>query len=174
MILWPCLCMGQSNNISKVSQKTLQWSLLPGGGQWYNQSLASNQLQMKHHSWWKLPILYSGFGTMTYYAYQNYHQARLRKLEWRERLNASIGAENPHLDQFKGVETVTLQSQYRDFAKKRNILYTGIVAIYLFSIAEAYLSNLNLQQRINKTSAISYIPTVFEGKYPGLRIGFQF
>lgn len=156
------------------AQQSLKWSLLPGGGQLFNQIQANKVLEQKHHSWWKLPVIYGGMGTLGYFAAHNFHQARLRKLEWRQRINPSINAENPYKNQFLNVEIVTLQSEYRDYSLRRNVMIAGIAGVYLVSIAEAYLSGLNIQKRMMDKSELSIAPTVIGANNPGFKLNWSF
>jgi len=164
----------QMTDQNNHAQQALKWSLIPGAGQVYNQANASKLLDQKHHSWWKLPVIYGGIGACGYFAAQNFYQARLRKLEWRQRINPSINAENPYKNQFLNVEIVTLQSEYRDYSLKRNVMIAGIAGIYLISIAEAYLSGLNIQKKISDNSQLSVAPTVIGANNPGFKLNWSF
>ena len=154
-------------------RQSLMWSMVPGGGQLFNQIQANQKLEQKHHSWWKLPAIYGAFGTLGYFAAQNYQEARLRKLEWRQRLNPSVNAENPYKNRFLHVETVTLQSEYRDYSLRRNIMLAGMLGVYLITIAEAYLSGLNIQRKIMDQSRLSFTPILIGTNNPALKLSWS-
>ncbi len=103
-------------------KKATYWALIPGAGQVYNKK------------YWKLPIVYAGFGVIGYFAFTNrgeylkYHDAYI--------CSATLGndCENPLAQKYSTKDLKTIRDYYR-----RNMELSFIVggAWYVLQILDA-------------------------------------
>ncbi|MDR1761207.1 MAG: DUF5683 domain-containing protein [Bacteroidales bacterium] len=177
LIITTCICLLISINTAfaqttSVDEKqhsptraTIYSAVLPGLGQAYNKN------------YWKIPIIYAGFGGIGYglYFYQRQY------MEFRDVYNTY--KDNPPEGTFSvlgtsGYTISTVQSARDYYRRYRDLCIIGASAWYLLNILEAYVyANLfdfdvsdDLSWRISPT----LIPTTNARLSPGLNISFSF
>ncbi|HMX87138.1 MAG: hypothetical protein K1X68_12335 [Saprospiraceae bacterium] len=106
--------------------KAFAYSLLvPGGGQIYNRK------------WWKLPIVYAGFG-FTFYLV-DFNRTQYHRFDNAFRMRVDLGETNS-TDEFKGIYSLSaLNVQRKYYDKNLQRSYLAIVGAYLLSGMDAFV-----------------------------------
>lgn len=100
---------------------TMLSAILPGAGQYYNKK------------YWKIPVIYAGFGVLGYSVefnqtnYRNFKDELIRRQQ-------GAGALDPDLERYSNANLDELQSFYR---RNRDLSYIGIALFYLVNIIDA-------------------------------------
>ncbi|MDD4847897.1 MAG: DUF5683 domain-containing protein [Bacteroidales bacterium] len=120
-------------------KKATLWALLPGAGQAYN------------HKYWKMPIVYAGFGTITYLIirytnqFQEWNNAYLYKAT-----NGERGKYNHYVDVY---DQAQLQSMKEFYQSNREWCYFAGVVLYVLQIidasVDAHLYNFNVSDDLS-------------------------
>jgi len=131
LILVSCPSLTEAQKADSVStinkranKAALMSALLPGLGQAYNKS------------YWKIPVLYAGLGTLVYFArtnnedYQKYYQAYKYRLDGDSTTNDT---ENPNLSN----EDILVRKDY--YRRNRDLSYILIGVVYVLNIVDAYV-----------------------------------
>jgi hypothetical protein len=96
-------------------------ALLPGAGQYYNKK------------YWKIPVLYAGFGALGYSVGFNQRLYREFKDELIKR-QQNLGGLDPDLERYSDSNLNELQDFYR---RNRDLSYIGIALFYIINIVDA-------------------------------------
>ena len=145
-------------------KKASLMALMPGLGQIYN------------HKFWKVPIVYTGFGVIGYFAVTNTQQYRLYKAAYNCKTN------NPQCDDPLAEKYSKETLQYiRDYYR-RNMQLSYIVggAWYLLQIidanVDAHLSHWNISDNLSLDVSPVYQPVgIFrQPAYQGVNLRFSF
>lgn len=164
------LCFGQ-NATQKVDdfglrhspQKAFRLSLIPGLGQAYNKK------------YWKIPIIYGGFGVLYYFRDSN----RDEYLKFREAYNyVSSGETTPINNEYVGRYDVETLKSGRDYYR-RNLELTYIFAgvLYILNLVDATVDAHFYSYDINDNLSMSIQPMIPDdpGKpyAPGISLYFH-
>lgn len=136
-------------------------AILPGAGQVYNKK------------WWKLPIIYGGFGGLGYLVvfntneYQTYRNAYLLRLD----------DDATTVDQFDGIYTdanlVELKDSYR---RNRDFALIGCVLLYAMNVidanVDAHLFNFDVSEDLSMHIEPKAI-LLGSNKFPNAGIGIS-
>lgn len=144
-----------------IPQKATILSLIPGGGQIYNQK------------YWKLPVIYAGFGALAYATIKNqqfYDEVRLAYLQ---RLNKEA-VTNP---EYANVPTEMLFGLREYYRKNRDLSVIGMVGLYAFNIIDAAV-DAHLRE-FDVTDKLSFqVKPVYHmglaGNYSGINLRIRF
>ncbi|MBE9468002.1 MAG: hypothetical protein IMY72_06730 [Bacteroidetes bacterium] len=118
----------ENNNSDSVKVKmhspklaTLLSMSVPGMGQVYNKK------------YWKIPIIYIGFGTLFYYVNINndYYQKYKTAYQYR------IDEDTTTVDAFPWASKESLQNQKDYWRRNRDLCYIGVIALYVLNIIDA-------------------------------------
>jgi hypothetical protein len=106
--------------------------LIPGSGQIYN------------HEWWKVPAVYAGLGTLTYFLIMNTDSTReyLQLALYRES-GIPPGPKEKFYRQYKLYYKATDQSvydAYNYYRRDRDLCILGILGFWAINIVDAYIS----------------------------------
>lgn len=136
--------------------KALAYSLLlPGAGQVYNKK------------YWKLPIVYAGFGSMIYFISFNSTEFNRYDKALRERVD---NPSDPQ-DEFVGILSVSGIDSYRKFYDRNlQLSYIGLGIVYLLTGIDAYVDAHLSQFDISKDLSIQLAPDFYGS---GGQIGVQ-
>lgn len=99
-------------------KKAALFSLVPGGGQIYNKK------------YWKLPIIYVGFGALAYSFQYNQHWY----VTYRDALKNNL---NNIPDAYSAYDETTLDAAYKRFRNYRDLSAIGGLALYVLNIVDA-------------------------------------
>ncbi|MFN4123928.1 MAG: DUF5683 domain-containing protein [Flavobacteriales bacterium] len=100
---------------------TMLSAVLPGAGQFYNKK------------YWKIPIVYAGFGALAYSVGFNQQNYRFFKDELIRR-QQGIGGLDPDLERYSNANLDELQSFYR---RNRDLSFIGIALLYVVNIIDS-------------------------------------
>ncbi len=157
-----------SNNVApnaspldpKAKKATL-YALIPGGGQVYNKS------------YWKVPIVYAGFGVLAYslmFYNREYNSVREAYIQ---KINGQV-VTNPEFDNVPEYMLYNVRESYR---KYRDLSAIGIVGWYAFTIldatVEAHLKEFDVGENLSLRIKPSYQMTSF-GSNLGLKLQARF
>jgi hypothetical protein len=128
---------------------------LPGLGQAYN------------HKWWKIPVIYAGFGGLGFgFAWnQNYYHKYHMALKYR--YDGDPSTIDPYPDDSDD-DLVTLKNYYR---KYRDLCVIGAAALYTINIIDATVDAhlWNFKQNIGPDLSLNVNPVVAPGIFTGMR-----
>lgn len=103
------------------AKKAALYGLIPGGGQIYNKS------------YWKVPIVYAGFGALTYsFMFYNREYNSVRQA-YIQKINGQV-VTNP---EFANVPENMLYNVRESYRKSRDLSAIGMVGWYAFAILDA-------------------------------------
>lgn len=135
--------------------------VLPGAGQIYNKK------------YWKLPIVWGGFGALIYSVDYNKTQ--------RDRFDEAYGASAVGLpNEFEGVLNTQALRNYRDkFSKQLQLTYIGFVALYVVTALDAYvdahLKSFDIGDDLSLHLNPTITPEINTGRFsPGLGVVLRF
>ena len=142
-------------------RKAVLLSIIPGGGQIYN------------HSYWKVPVIYVGFGVLTYSfifydkAYNEVRAAYIQKIN-----NEPIT--NP---EYENVPEEMLYSLRESYKKSRDLSVIGIAAWYTFNLidaaVEAHLKGFDVSDKLSLKIKPQY-QVGYAGYYGGVSLKLKF
>ena len=102
----------------------LRWSILPGGGQVYNQQA------------WKVPIIYGAFAGMGYLIHSNYANMKMFKDEYLYRVGHNG---NSSLEGYENYSTDNIYSLYNSYNRDFQLMIIITVGIYALNLIDAYV-----------------------------------
>lgn len=178
--MWiPHISIAQNDSLSKPpihspKTATILSAIIPGGGQIYNKQ------------YWKVPIVYAGFASLTYIAiqnnifysdyksvydsYQNYYKTEIA--EGRSpKTDTLLLVRNQHLFSVHNVKAG------RDFyRRRRDLALIGIGGVYILQMIEAYVSAHMFSFDISDDLSVKYQPTFFYSHqvHAGIRVSVHF
>lgn len=172
-VLHPAGLNGQDKNenasISKphsIKKAAIYSAVLPGLGQVYNKAA------------WKVPIIYAGFGVLTYFIisnnkeYQLYHEAYVYKANGR-----TDPIDNPYVDKYN-LDQLQRGMDYYRRNRDLSFIVTGIW--YTLNILEAYVDahffdyDISEDLSINIRPSASFVTSFRKPPAPGVQITLKF
>lgn len=138
--------------IKKHSPKkaTLYSAILPGLGQAYNKK------------YWKIPLLYAGFGVLIYY--KGFNKDRYNK--YKTAYNYRTDNDPATIDEFadrSSIYTVEVLKRQKNYWKRNHDLVTiGIVALYLANIIDASVDAHFFNYDINDDLSLKIEPALIQ------------
>ncbi len=136
---------------------------LPGFGQIYNKQ------------YWKVPIIYAGFGALVYFIdmntgyYQTYRTAYFYRVD-----------ENPHTtDHFPNYSTDVLHRAMNHYRRNLELNYVLVAALYILNIldasVDAHLMDFDISEDLTMNITPAFERTVHSTKYStGLKFSINF
>jgi hypothetical protein len=151
--------------------------LVPGSGQIYN------------HQWWKVPAVYAGLGTLTYFLVMNTDSSReyLQLALYRES-GIPPGPKGKYYRQYMVYSAFSNQSvydAYNYYRRDRDLSILGILAFWAVNVVDAYIdAKFESAYTVDTNLSMKAEPAVFNqqmfatnlnGSFiPGLKITFAF
>lgn len=138
-------------------QKVTLLSLVPGGGQVYNEK------------YWKVPVIYAGFGLLTYsFIFYNKEYSAVRA-SYIQRLN-----NEPVTNlEYENVPTEMLYSLRESYRKSRDLSAIGLVGWYAFNLidaaVDAHLKEFDVSDKLSIRLKPQY-SIGYAGNYAGLNL----
>ena len=110
-------------------RSTIMSSIIPGSGQIHNNKI--KPINIHNRLWWKLPVIYGGLGTATYFMNFNHQEYRSIKDERlsRQTGNSRVNYINYSSDQLRSIQN--------DFRRLRDFSIISFLGVYLLQIIDA-------------------------------------
>lgn len=140
-------------------------AVIPGAGQVYNHIAMPKG---KKKAYWKVPLIYAGLGTTTYFALSNNNLKNKLRTEIEYRQNNPEGLN--YLEYDSGALT-TLYVQHRN---RRDFAIVGIGLVYILNIIDAGVEAHFVNFNVSKDLSLSIQPVVLTNQTPGLSLCFNF
>ncbi|MFN5912193.1 MAG: DUF5683 domain-containing protein [Bacteroidota bacterium] len=155
-----------SSKAHSVKRAMLYSAMAPGAGQIYNH-IAMPKGQKK--AFWKVPLIYAGLGTMSYFLFSNNSAQRSLKLEYLNRQNGE-----PTDPQWEAYDDDGILTLYNQYLGNRDLSILGLAAVYAFQIADAGIEAHFVRFDISKDLSIAFRPVILLNGNPGLNATFDF
>lgn len=158
----------QNARIRKIVPKkaTVLSAVLPGLGQIHN------------GHWWKVPIIYAGFGTLIYFSQMYAEDYRFYRKYGKEAYNST--SQTAEVPGYSSPITVSqLERAARAVSRYRDYNYLGIAVLWGVNVIEAnvtaHLKTFDVSEDLTlKVKPDLLMPAVGIIPVPGVRIAFQF
>ncbi|MCE2740885.1 MAG: DUF5683 domain-containing protein [Sphingobacteriales bacterium] len=137
-------------------QKATLLSLIPGGGQIYNQK------------YWKVPVVYIGFGALAYSTLMNQQYYDEVRLAYLQRINKEP-VTNP---EYANVPTEMLFGLREYYRKNRDLSVIGLFGLYAFNLIDAAVDAHLREFDVTDKLSLQLKPVYqmgFAGNYSGLK-----
>ena len=158
----------QNAKIRKIVPKTAttRSAILPGLGQIHN------------GHWWKVPIIYAGFGTMIYFSSYYRAQSKLYR-KYGIIANYSPGKSTQVPGYSRPIEVAQLERAARSAAKYRDYNYLGMGLLWGVNVIEAnvtaHLKTFDISEDLTmKVKPTLLMPVISTIPVPGVQVAFRF
>ena len=150
-------------HISSPVRASMLSATLPGMGQVYNRK------------YWKVPIIYAGFGTLAYFLNMNMNEYQM----WRKAYVARVDGNPNTVDDFPFHSAHTLQRAMDFYRRNLEVTYILGAALYILNILDASVDAHLMDFDVGEELAIRMQPHVVRGirpgfAAPGMRITLNF
>jgi hypothetical protein len=149
-----------------VSRAAIYSAVIPGLGQAYNKK------------YWKIPIIYAGFGVLGYFIVTNNNEYNMFKEAYLYVANGeTYPIDNPYVTKYNQTQLKDAMDYYRR-NRDLSIIVTGLW--YTLNILEAYVDAHFYDYDISDDLSMSIKPTVVNPAFanfkaaPGLKVSFKF
>jgi hypothetical protein len=142
-------------------QKATLLSLIPGGGQIYNQK------------YWKVPVVYVGFGALAYSTLMNQQYYDEVRLAYLQRINKEP-VTNP---EYANVPTEMLFGLREYYRKNRDLSVIGLFGLYAFNLIDAAVDAHLREFDVTDKLSLQLKPVYqmgLAGNYSGLNLRIRF
>ena len=136
------------------SKAAMLSATLPGMGQIYNRK------------YWKVPIIYAGFGTLYYFLDMNNSEYQ----KWRQAWIARVDGNPNTVDDFPRHSTAMLERAMDFYRRNLEITYILTAALYLLNIldasVDAHLMNFDVGEELSLGMDSHPLPSTFGNGFP--------
>jgi len=132
ILFFSLISFSQKNEIDSThlpKKATILSSILPGSGQVYNNF--HRPTDQKNRLWWKLPIIYGGLGTATFFILDNNFQFRSYKSERLYRQETGL------IDLYPEYSSDQLKLIQDDYRRWRDLSIISFLGVYLLQLVDA-------------------------------------
>ncbi|HRW21099.1 MAG TPA: DUF5683 domain-containing protein [Bacteroidales bacterium] len=139
-----------NNSKSKIhspQKATIMSAVVPGLGQIYN------------HKIWKVPIVYAGIGTLTYFALSNQNQFNNLKQAYIDRSN---GLDDPYAGILTNQGILNEMDRYRRY---RDITIFGAFLVYILQIVDANVDAHLYSFDVSDDLSLKLEPAIIAGPF---------
>ena len=112
-----------------IKRSTIMSAIFPGLGQIHNNKIKPKNIHS--HLWWKMPIIYGGLTTATYFFIQNLTEHSIVR---NERLSRQEGNPANNYVDYSDDDLQVIQNIYR---KRRDLTFIGILGVYTLQLIDA-------------------------------------
>ena len=148
------------------TKATLYSTVLPGLGQIYN------------HKWWKVPIIYAGFGVMTYFIWSNTDEYLIYRSAYIEKVNGNTNGNYSDLVGKYSEDELLSSSEYYRRNLELSILITALW--YILNIIDATVDAHLYTYDINEDLSLKISPGLLPPAantfsiQPGIKLSLSF
>ena len=153
--------------IHSVRKASLLSTVVPGAGQIYNHTAMPKG---KKKAYWKVPLIYAGLGTTTFFLIQNNNLQRDLKREYNNRI-AGTGDLDPRFDFYDNQGVLQLYTYHLN-QRDLFILATGVT--YLIQLADAAVEAHFVSFDISEDLSLQIRPSVMSMQQAGIQLSFRF
>lgn len=143
-------------------------AVLPGLGQAYNKK------------YWKIPIVYAGFGGLGYAIYYTSHNYNLARTAYRVQVGTTPA--NGHNGSYNGITDAATLKVYRDYHKRNLTIACAFTAVWyalnlVDAVVDAHLFSFNVNDKLSAHWSPMLAPNYYANTTQmagGLQINLQF
>ena len=134
---------------------------LPGLGQAYNKK------------YWKIPIIYAGFGTLGYFVKVNSDDYKIYKSAYKDRLDGDETTIDDYVGIYTDNDLATLKNYYR---RNRDLALIGMGVFYILNIIDASVDAHLFYFNVSDDLSFMVQPAYMPGPYAqtGLNLTLRF
>lgn len=133
---------------------------VPGAGQIYNHIAMPKG---KRKAYWKVPLIYAGLGTTTYFLISNQQAQKSLKTEYKLRLDGLTGDEKWSSYDDQGVLQL-----YEQRARWRDLSIIGVALVYLLQVTDAGVEAHFVNFDVSPDLTLSIDPVVLNQRSVGV------
>ncbi|OQX98060.1 MAG: hypothetical protein B6I24_06485 [Bacteroidetes bacterium 4572_128] len=133
-----------NNSQHSPKKATIFSAILPGLGQAYNKQF------------WKIPILYAGFGTLIYFAKHNHKLYKAYKKSYEIR----IDGDEKTIDEYFFLSETDLLNLKNSAMRYRDLNYILIFGVYFLNIIDATVGAHFFDYDVNENLSLKIIPEI--------------
>jgi hypothetical protein len=163
-------------------KRSALFSLIPGGGQIYNE-YGYHKYGKKNRAWWKVPLIYGALTATSYFWYQNYQRSQLLKEEILYRrdfgdstnLHSVLATYTTEFQLTSGYTDDSAESRgFDDVAKRRDLLLFATIGVFGLQMLEAYVDGHFVSFDVSEDLSLSWYPRMLTPSAPGISLAFNF
>ncbi len=125
---------------------TFMSALLPGSGQIYNRK------------YWKLPIIYGGFGALIYFSQVNHKYFLKYRDMYEQKIASQNNAEIPDPEPLASPEAILREREY--WRRNRDLNYIGIGLLYVLNVIDANVDAHLAEFDVSDDLSMKISPTI--------------
>ncbi len=148
------------------TKATLYSTALPGLGQIYNRK------------WWKVPIIYAGFGVMTYFIWSNTDEYLIYRSAYIEKVNGNTNGNYANLVSKYSEEELLSTTEYYRRNLELSILITAVwyVLNIIDATVDAHLYTYDINENLSLKVSPGLLPPTTESFriQPGIKLTLKF
>lgn len=153
-------------NGHSISKAAIYSAVLPGLGQAYNRK------------YWKIPIIYAGFGVITYFIVSNTQEFKTYNEAYVYQANGeTYPIDNPYVGRYTLTQLQDAMDYYR---RNRDLSYIIGGVWYIANILEAYVDahffeyDISDDLTMRVSPSVSPLPAAKNQSVPGVKVSFKF
>ncbi len=131
-----------NNDIHSAKKAIIYSAIIPGWGQAYNRK------------YWKIPIVYAGFGAIGYFVKTNHDQYKLYKSYYQ------IMKADPDAQPFDGASIGNIRIDIDNFRRTRDLSIVGLAAWYGLNLIDANVDGHFFNYDVDEDLSLSIDPWV--------------
>ncbi len=152
----------QKDSITNISKKranraALYSAILPGSGQVYNKK------------YWKVPIIYAGFGTLYYFIRTNNSEFK----KFQSALIVRNDNDSNTVDDFPRLSDQDLTVRKDYYRRNRDLSYILAGVLYTLNIIDAYVDSQLMDFDVSDNLSMHTAPTLFPAPGEQIKLGLQ-
>ncbi len=155
-----------TSKVHSVKKAVIYSACLPGLGQIYNHRAMPKG---KKKAFWKVPLIYAGLGTTSFFLIQNQLTQVSLKNEYRNRISGSTL--NPTWELYDNQALITLQRQYLD---NRDLSMLLFFVMYGLQVADAGVEAHFVNFDVSNDISLRIKPKMFQQDAIGLSLQLKF
>ncbi len=164
------LSVGDTVRPHSIRRAILYSAVVPGAGQVYNH-LAMPKGKKK--AFWKVPLIYAGLGTTTYFLVNNQREQKRYRQEYSDRQSPNYinGTNFYESEAYDDAGILTLYNQYLNW---RDLSILAVGAVYILQLADAGVEAHFVDFDVSEDLSISVDPVIVAARTPGVSLRLNF
>jgi hypothetical protein len=141
----------------RANRAALFSAIVPGAGQVYNKK------------YWKVPVIYAGFGTLYYFIHTNNEEYKKYKTALSERNDNDSNT----VDEFPQLSNSDLTVREDYYRRNRDLSYILAGVLYTLNIIDAYVDSQLMDFDISDNLSMHTSPTLIQAPGREMKAGLQ-